>query len=74
MNRFFLSFGMMSVTCVAAIFAQDPPPVAMYPAQVRRDLIEHATVKPMSRISFRTALASVPMLATRTCGVTLSFQ
>ena len=52
MNRFFLSFGMMSFTCVAAIFAQDPPPVAMYPAQVRRDLIEHATVvvKPGERI------------------------
>ena len=52
MNRIFISFGLASLTCVATLFAQNPPPVAMRPAQVRRDLIEHATVvvKPGERI------------------------
>ena len=52
MNRIFISFGLASLTCVAALFAQNAPPVAMRPAQVRRDLIEHATVvvKPGERI------------------------
>ena len=52
MNRVFNTFGFLSLTCVATLFAQSPPPVAMRPAQVRRDLIEHATVvvKPGERI------------------------
>ena len=35
-----------------AALAQNPPPVAMRPADLRRDLIEHATVvvKPGERI------------------------
>jgi len=52
MNRVFIAFGILSLSCVATIYAQNPPPVAMRPAQVRRDLIEHATVvvKPGERI------------------------
>lgn len=52
MNRACISFGLLSLTCVASIFAQSAPPVAMRPAQVRRDLIDHATVvvKPGERI------------------------
>ena len=52
MNRVFIAFGFLSLSCVATIYAQNPPPVAMRPAQVRRDLIEHATVvvKPGERI------------------------
>ena len=52
MNRIFISFGLASLTCVVTLFAQNAPPVAMRPAQVRRDLIEHATVvvKPGERI------------------------
>ena len=44
MNRVLIAFGFLSLSCVATIYAQNPPPVAMRPAQVRRDLIEHATV------------------------------
>ena len=52
MNRACISFGLLSLTFVAPIFAQSAPPVAMRPAQVRRDLIDHATVvvKPGERI------------------------
>ena len=52
MNRVLIAFGFLSLSCVATIYAQNPPPVAMRPAQVRRDLIEHATVvvKPGERI------------------------
>ena len=52
MNRVFIAFGFLSLSCVTTIYAQNPPPVAMRPAQVRRDLIEHATVvvKPGERI------------------------
>ncbi len=52
MNRLLIVCGLLPLTYVATILAQNPPPVAMRPAQVRRDIIEHATVvvKPGERI------------------------
>ena len=49
MRRIF-AIALAALSCAA--LAQDPPPVAMRPADLRRDLIEHATVvvKPGERI------------------------